>query len=377
MITERERLMWYAWSKKEEIGYGETRKLLLYYGNIEELYRLSKEEITQIPWISERAKKRMMEPYEEETEYNAYMKLSKVGAHFILPEDEAYPTQLKQMYDPPWFLYYKGDTPALDLPCVAIIGARACTAYGATIAKELAKKLATRKIQIISGLAKGIDGYAHKGALEAGGRTYGVIGSGLSHCYPKENEYLYEEVSKHGGILSEYPMHSQAIPFHFPIRNRIIAGLSDSIVVVEAKEKSGTLITVDSGLEQGKDIYAIPGKITDPLSIGCNRLIQNGAKLVQSAEDIIEELSVRYPYLQKKRKKSKQQMILLDEEVTEEEKCILKELDFEPIHLEQLLERTSYSITKVMEILFVLQTKEFVKEISTNYYIRLVAFAYH
>ena len=367
MECSKQKLLWYAWSKKENIGYKETAKLLDSYGSIEEVLAVEADEINSLEWLSDSTKTVIIEGVDLDKEYKLYEKLISKDLHFVVQEDDNYPRRLLNMYDPPRFLYYLGELPDENLPTIAIIGARACSAYGSQAARALAKELAMNKIQVISGLAKGVDGYAHTGALEGKGKTFGVIGVNI--CYPRENYQLFHDVENQGGILSEYPMGSPALAFHFPVRNRIIAGLSDGILVVEAKEKSGTLITVDSGLEQGKDIYALPGKITDQLSIGCNRLIQNGAKLVQSSSEIIEELANRYPYLMTKDKKSKQESMVFEDQVTKEEKLVLVNLSYEPVHFEKLLIDTGLDTGKLMEVVFVLQMKGLIKEISAQYYV--------
>lgn len=376
MECSKQKLLWYAWSKKENIGYKETSNLLAYYGSLEAVLTVEADEINSLEWLSDSAKVMILEGIDLEKEYKSYEKLISKDIHFVIQEDLSYPKRLLNMYDPPWFLYYLGELPDEKLPTVAIIGARACSAYGLEVARKFAKELAMNNIQVVSGLAKGVDGYAHRGALEGKGKTFGVIGSGVNICYPRENYQLYHDVEYQGGILSEYPLGSPALAFHFPVRNRIIAGLSDGILVVEAKEKSGTLITVDCGLEQGKDIYALPGKITDHLSIGCNRLIQNGAKLVQTASDIIDELTVRYPFLKEKGKKSKQESMVFEHQVTNEEKLVLMKLGYEPIHFEKLLTDTGLDTVKLMEVIFVLQMKGLIKEISAQYYILHTLFVY-
>lgn len=376
MECSREKLLWYAWSKKEDIGYKETANLLAYYGSIDAVLTVKAEEIETLEWLSDSAKAAILEGIDLDKEYKSYEKMIDKGINFVIQEDANYPKRLLSMYDPPWFLYYVGELPEDNLPSIAVIGARNCSAYGSEVARKLAKELAMNKIQVVSGLAKGIDGYAHRGAMEGKGKTYGVIGCGVNICYPRENYQLFHEVEFQGGILSEYPLGSPALAFHFPVRNRIIAGLSDGILVVEAKEKSGTLITVDCGLEQGKDIYALPGKITDELSIGCNRLIQNGAKLIQSINDIIDELVERYPFLKQNNKKSKQVSMVFENQVTNEEKLVLTKLGYEPIHFEQLLVDTGLDTVKLMEVVFVLQMKGLVKEIAGRYYILQTLFVH-
>lgn len=187
-----------------------------------------------------------------------------------------------------WF-FYKGRLPKDTIPSVAVIGARECSEYGRYVAEELGRYLGTHRIQVISGMARGIDGISQQAALSAGGTSYGVLGCGVDICYPSQNRRLYEELGREGGLLSTYAPGIRAMPAYFPPRNRIVSGLSDALIVIEARQKSGTLITVDMALEQGRDVYVVPGRITDRLSDGCNRLLNQGAGVMLSPEQFLEE----------------------------------------------------------------------------------------
>ena len=209
--------------------------------------------------------------------------------------DAAYPGRLKNIYDPPALLYYKGKLPLLDdLLSVAVVGTRDCTPYGVTCAEKLGFGLASGGAVVVSGLAKGIDAAATRGALRAGGVTIGVTGNGLDVHYPYESRYLYEDVAASGVLFSEYPPGTEPAPGHFPVRNRILSGLSLAALVVEAPERSGALITAMTALEQGRDVFAVPGPIDAPTSVGCNRLIRDGAGLVTDASDILREYEGRF-----------------------------------------------------------------------------------
>lgn len=201
-----------------------------------------------------------------------------------------YPKTLMHIRNAPKKLYVRGRLPSERLPTVAIIGARGCSIYGREMAQWFGRELALAGVQIVSGMARGVDGIAQMAALQAGGRSYGVLGCGTDICYPKENRKLYELLVEQGGILSEHPSGTQPLPSHFPSRNRIISALSDCVLVIEAKERSGTLITADFALEQGKEVYALPGRLTDALSGGCNRLLWQGAGLALSPDCILELL---------------------------------------------------------------------------------------
>lgn len=204
--------------------------------------------------------------------------------------DREYPGRLKEIPGAPETLYVLGKLPEEDRPAVAVIGARDCSEYGRYVASCLGAALARNGIQVVSGMARGIDGVGQEAALDAGGSSFAVLGSGVDVCYPAGNRRLYEKLKLGGGILSEYPPGTPPLSYHFPPRNRIVSGLSDVVVVVEAREKSGTLITVDMALEQGREVYVVPGRVTDPLSAGCNRLLRLGAGLLLDEGEFLEEV---------------------------------------------------------------------------------------
>jgi len=218
--------------------------------------------------------------------------IKKAGAEILTLFDKSYPENLKNIYDPPTVLYTKGSFKKEDELSIAIVGSRKCTYYGMNMADKIAEQLAAACVTIVSGLARGIDTSAHKGALKAKGRTIAVLGSGLGNIYPAENKLLAEEIAKNGVLVSEFPMQMPPDKNNFPRRNRLISGLSRAVLVVEAANKSGALITADFALEQGRDVFAVPGTADRLLSMGTNSLIKQGAKLVDSAEDILEELKI-------------------------------------------------------------------------------------
>ena len=362
------KLLWYWISRKEEIGNKTIAALLRTFHTIEGVYKSKQEELVKLN-LKEDVIEYIRKKYSLDELENEYNNMKLRGIHFISIEEDEYPERLRKLYDAPWFLYYRGELPKDDLPSIAVIGARNCTAYGSDVAFYFSQELSKLGIQIISGLARGVDGMAHKGALSCGGKTYGVIGNGLDLCYPRENYGLYQEVNLHGGILSEYPLGSKALPYHFPLRNRIIAALSDGILVVEAREKSGTLITVDSGLEQGKDIFAVPGKLTDELSKGCNLLIQIGAKLVLSPEDILMELRNQYPSLLGVNIKAEK---IIKDNLSEMEHKVYSLLSYQAIHIDELLEKTNLNQGQLLETLFELECKQYARMITGQQYIRML-----
>ncbi len=214
------------------------------------------------------------------------------GACIITQADADYPAVLRLIPDPPAVLYLRGTLTAADAVAVALVGSRRASLYGLQSAERLAYELALRGVTVVSGLARGIDGAAHQGALNGSGRTLAVLGCGLSRIYPPEHDKLAEQVAAHGALISEYPMDAQPMPYNFPRRNRLISGLSQGVVVVEASHRSGALITADCALEQSREVFAVPGPMTSATSHGTHRLIKDGARLVTSVEDILAELGL-------------------------------------------------------------------------------------
>ena len=263
-----------------------------------------------------------------------YEKLMKQGIETVVYGESGYPQRLLYIPDAPFCLYYKGELPAEDKLNVAVIGARDCSEYGLHVARELGKELGKRGINLISGMARGIDGISQTAAIEAGGKSYGVFGCGVDICYPRNHRGLYESLQRAGGIMSTYLPGTQPRPELFPPRNRIVSGLAEAVVVIEARQKSGTLITVEMALEQGRDVYAVPGRITDRLSDGCNRLLTEGAGVFTSPKDFVDMLADKYPDrgIRGSGKLDKEGSVAL----TDAEKQLFQSLDYMPKALEEL-----------------------------------------
>lgn len=263
-------------------------------GNAEEILNLKPEtvkEFTGRDIFTDIRKEWISDPKAVYEKMEGYVQgLHKQGIRFVTEPEENYPARLRNVADAPFGLYYLGTLPEEERPTVSIIGARECSEYGRRCAELFGKTLAAKGVQIISGMARGIDGISQKAALDVGGNSFGVLGCGVDICYPKENQSLYEKLKQSGGIISEYIPGTQPKANLFPARNRIISALADILLVIEARMKSGTYITVCQALEQGREIYALPGRITDGLSDGCNRLIKEGAGIASSPEDILEML---------------------------------------------------------------------------------------
>ncbi len=219
-----------------------------------------------------------------------YHRMREAGTELVTVGDALYPRRLKEIPDAPYGLFFRGRLPEEGVPAVAVIGARECSEYGKYVARRLGEALGRNGMQLISGMARGIDGISQEAALEAGGYSAGVLGCGVDICYPARNKSLYERLRDRGAVLSSYPSGTPAYARNFPPRNRIVSGLADAVVVIEARARSGTLITVDMALEQGREVYVVPGRVTDRLSDGCNRLIRQGAGMLLSPEEFVEEI---------------------------------------------------------------------------------------
>lgn len=297
--------------------------------------------------------------------FQQFDSLNQYGITFLTPLDTEYPFRLRMLPDYPMGLYIKGKVPDEERPTVAIIGARACTSFGSQMAEQIAGILARENIQIISGLAAGIDGAGHRGALKEQKDTYAVLGCGVNICYPKEHYRLYESIVKQGGIISEYPLGTEPRKQNFPIRNRLISGLSDVIVVVEARKQSGSLITADIGLEQGKEIFAMPGRMNEPLSSGCNSLIQQGAGILSSPYDIIDYLGLKW-----------KKMLKVPEEIkitlAKKEKMVYSCLDLNPKHIDEIVKLSGIAVGECMNILLSLEMDGHIIQTAGHYYMKKV-----
>lgn len=295
-----------------------------------------------------------------------YERFLRLEGNLVSIYDPAYPELLRHIYDAPVVLYYKGMLPTGDDLAIAMVGTRHSTAYGRMVAQELAEDLARRGVWIISGMARGIDACCHQGALDGKGKTIAVLGSGLDVIYPRENTPLYHHIAENGCVISEFPLGATPIPRNFPVRNRIISGLSQGIIVVEAAEKSGTLITVDYGMEQGKTIFAIPGPITSKQSQTPHRLIREGAKLVSCAEDVIEEFEFLFPCVKASPTiNGKEQSNLA---LSPDEQKIL-DMAAVAVHFENMLASTGLDAKALSSMLFFLEMKGCIRQLPGQYYI--------
>jgi DNA processing protein len=279
--------------------------------------------------------------------------------------DPEYPQNLLQIYDPPVLFYVRGNPQILNHPSISIVGTRRPTLYGTQMAERLGRDLATRGIVIVSGMARGIDAIGHQGALAANGPVIGVLGTGIDVCYPKENKKLFEKVLQRGAILSEFPMRTHPAPENFPIRNRIVAGMPLGVVIVEGAEYSGSLITARLAMEFGREVFGVPGNVTQAVSYAPNQLIKQGAKLVTNAEDVIEELPtpVRAALVKAEQPLAEQRNLLASEALNASEKTIFLLLNVDaPTPIDDIVERSGLHSSEVLATLFNLEMKSIVRQ---------------
>ncbi len=295
-----------------------------------------------------------------------YDELLKSDTTFLCREEGPFPGRLKNIPNPPYGIFFNGALPDEGRLCVGIVGARSCSTYGRMVALGIGKALAGEKIQVISGLARGIDSIGQKGAMEGGGDVFAVLGTGTDICYPSENIILYRQILERGGLISEYPPKTPGKPFHFPMRNRIISAFSDAIIVVEARKKSGSLITADLALEQGKDIFAVPGMIDSKLSIGTNELIRQGAHVFTSMEGFLEDISVTPLYDHKYGPKSKKEKITL----VKSERVVYSILRLSPMGIDEIVSEAGLGYREALDGVLGLILKGLAMEVTKNNYIK-------
>lgn len=335
-----------------------------YFAEAEGVYHAAQRDLDRIPLLTDcekagirAAQGRTEEALDEAVEYCALH-----GVCLAVWQEADYPGRLAHIYNPPYGLFYRGRIPDWQGKAVGVVGSRNCTCYGRQAAEHIGRELSAAGVLVISGMAAGIDGAAQKGALQGAGGTCGVLGTGVDVCYPAGNRELFGQIAREGCLVSEYPPHMRPFATNFPQRNRIISGLSDAVLVVEAREKSGSLITADFALEQGKDVYAVPGRISDLSSQGTNRLIRQGAGIFLSVEDFLEEMHI---FTETEENSCKKKKLSLENS----ERLVYSCLDLTPRNLEELLAETGLSLGVLTETLGTLRERGIVSEIYKNYYV--------
>lgn len=343
---------WVGFNRVRGIGPARLRALLDAFGGIEDAWNASADALRQVG-LDRRSITNLLEARRELDLSKELALLQSAGISALTWEDPGYPARLLNISDPPPVLYVRGELREEDEWAVAVVGTRTASAYGREAARVLASDLARAGITIVSGLARGIDAQAHQAALEAGGRTIAVLGSGLDVIYPWEHRKLAEQVVAHGALVSEYALGTKPEASNFPPRNRIISGLSRGVLVVEAGDQSGALITADFAAEQGRDVFAVPGNIFQRGSRGTNKLIRDGAQPVLSANDVLEALNLTsVPQHVEARQ-------LFPTDATEA--CLLNQLSEEPVHVDEVGRATGLPIATVSGTLALMELKGLVR----------------
>ena len=352
----------------EGVGRVKIKKLIDRFKNPETILGRTSDEIAAVGGLT-LSKARAVLDLANTSDRDALKLLSdtrKSGYNILFYGNKDYPSLLKEIYDPPIIIYVDGELRESDFNAVSVVGTRRATEYGRTVARLISKTLVANNITVISGCALGIDTAAHRGALEGGGRTIAVLGSGLNCRYPESNFRLMDEISHSGAVISEFNLDEKPLAHNFPLRNRIISGLSLGVVVVEAPEKSGALITAYSALEQGRQVFAVPGSIFSSKSSGCNELIKNGAVPVINGVDIIREIE---PLINKRLAKQQSEEFL-KEKVSQAGTKILKFLGSQPIHIDTLKIQSKMNIKVLTRELTALEILGRVKQVGGKRYIK-------
>ncbi len=339
-----------------------VRALLDFFGDLERAWTAEATALKQAG-LDRRARSNLLKARAKLDLDAELEKLDRQNIKVLTWEDPAYPSRLLQIPDPPAVLYVRGQITTEDEWAFAVVGTRRVSAYGKTATQRLVRDLSINRLTIVSGLARGIDGEAHRAALETGGRTIAVLGCGLDLIYPPEHRNLAREIVERGALVSEYPLGTRPEASNFPPRNRIISGLSLGVLVVEAGSKSGALITADYAADQGRDVFAVPGNLFVHNSIGTNRLIQDGAKLVMSSQDILEELNLTMAVQQAEVR------TVVPESETEAQ--LLEHLSLEPVHVDELALQTQLPIATVTSNLALMELKGMVRQVGGMNYVLL------
>jgi DNA processing protein len=357
---------WIILSKIPHLGPKRCRQLVEYFGSPKKALSASPKSLMRVPEMGKKMLSSILQERERIDADEDLKTVDRLGIHLISFQDDNYPQNLLHTFNPPSLLYIRGKLKERDRDAVAMVGTRRATTYGKMMVRKLARDLAKEGLTIVSGMARGVDTAAHWGALEAGGRTVAVLGCGVDVAYPPENRRLMAEIMESGAVISEFPLGTPPEGINFPRRNRIISGLSKGVVVVEAPLRSGALITADFALEQGREVFAVPGNINTPYSQGTNRQIKQGAKLVEDAEDILEELDLSLLGEMKRRGESAKRKLSLS---LEEEK-ILDILSEEPLHIDLLVQESSLPASRVAEVLMRLEIKGLITQLAGQQFVK-------
>ena len=363
---------WLALKSIPGIGNRTFKRLLTYFGTPENVFKSSSKDLLATEAVSPRVVS-VIQNFKEENRIREELKeVKRRGFQMVSFADDEYPNYLRHIHDPPPILYVHGEHMADIGPAIGIVGSRHPTQYGLTMTRELSSGLVGFGLTIVSGMARGIDTAAHEGALAVHGKTVAVLGCGLGTIYPAENKKLYDKIAAHGAVISEFPVHAGPEAHHFPIRNRIISGISVGTVIVEATTRSGSLITARCAMEQGREVFAVPGSVRSFKSTGTHRLIKEGAKLVENVTDIIGELTPLL-HCQSTRKEPETKDTAASVSLSSQERRVLEALTPYPIHIDTIMRQLSMNPGEASGILLQLEIKGVVEQMPGKLFVKRTA----
>lgn len=357
---------WIALSRVKGLGCVSFKRLAAHFADPTEALSASATELAQVQGLDKDVIDGLMSFSGWDAVEEEFHSVKKAGVTILRFTDPHYPARLRAIADPPPVLYVKGEIRPDDEKAVAVVGSRSASDYGRRVARDLCRGLASLGITVVSGMARGIDGTAHEAALDAGGRTIAVLGSGVDRPYPPEHDKLYQRIREKGAVVSELPIGTRPLAYNFPSRNRLISGLSLGVVVVEATEKSGSLITAALALEQGREVFAVPGQAGASRSRGAHRLIRQGAKLVESVEDIVEEIAPQL--LTHGDHAAKESQRALPQHVCEDVRKVFGLLQERSLQIDEVIEASDLTSARVSEILLELELEGFLRQLPGKRY---------
>ncbi len=371
-MTEQEALI--ILNAVPEIGSIRLKRLKDSFGSARKILSSSVDSLRKVSGISARIANNIKKHSDFIDLRKEFSLIKKQAIRILTISDKEYPDNLKNIFDPPLLLYVKGEIKKEDNAAVAIVGSRRSSIYGLSMAHKLSQQLADIGVTVVSGMARGIDSSVHRGCLKSRGRTIAVLGSGLGCIYPPENKDLFNQITESGAVVSEFSFATKPYSYNFPRRNRIISGLSLGVLVVEAARNSGALITADFALEQGREVFALPGKADSATSYGTNRLIKQGAKLVCSIEDILEEISQQIQHNLKKQETTFPESAfdnkMYDKDLKEEQRKLYNILSENPKHIDTIASEANVNIGAAASILMQLELKHLIKQIPGKLFIK-------
>ena len=357
---------WLALRRVKGLGCVGFKKLAAQFADPRKIFAATRSALEQVEDLRADAIDGIVDFHEWAEVNHEISRVRDAGISLVCYNDASYPARLRTIADPPPLLYFKGELNGVDDKAVAIVGSRSASDYGRRVARDLARGLTAAGFTVVSGMARGIDGTAHEAALSSGGRTIAVLGSGVERAYPPEHDKLYQRISANGAVISELPIGTRPIAFNFPARNRLISGLSLGVVVVEATEKSGSLITASLALEQGREVFAVPGEVGSSRSRGAHRLIRQGAKLVENVDDILEEIA---PQLPTRGGTANAAPLALPQNASAEARKVFALLEAGSLQIDEVIERSGLAAPRVLQILLELELQGYVRQLAGKRYV--------